>query len=55
VNVLVIRVLVFTLFYITCSVFLYCFFYVLICLVCTSVRTTETSENSIEVVIMGNL
>jgi len=45
VGVLEIRVLVFTVFFIVCTVFLYCLFYVyfiLICFVCTSVKTTAT-------------
>jgi len=45
VAVLVIGVLVFTVFCIVGTVFLYCFLYVyftLICSVCTSVRTTAT-------------
>ena len=47
VGVLVICVLVFTVFCIVCTVFLYCFFHVyfnLICIVCTSVRTTATES-----------
>ena len=45
VGVLVICALVFTVFCIVCTVFLYCFVYVyliLICFACTSVRTTAT-------------
>jgi hypothetical protein len=42
VGVLVICVLVFTLFCIVCSVFLYCFVYVYLFLFVTSVRTTAT-------------
>ena len=45
VDVLVIRVLVFTVFCIVCTVFLVLFrlcIFILICFVCTSVRTTAT-------------
>ena len=42
VGVLVICVLVFTVFCIVCTVFLYSFLRVLICFVCTRVRTTAT-------------
>ena len=42
VGVLVICVLVFTVFYIVCTVFLYCFFYVYLFLFVTSIRTTAT-------------
>ena len=42
VGVLVICVLVFTLFRIVCTVFLYCFVYVYLFLFVTSVRTTAT-------------
>ena len=47
VGVLIICILVFTVFCIVCTVFLYCFLYVysiFICLVCTSVRTTATGR-----------
>jgi hypothetical protein len=42
IDVLVICVLVFTVFCIVCTVFLYCFFYVYLLLFVTSVRTTAT-------------
>jgi hypothetical protein len=42
VGVLVICVLVFTVFCIVCTVFLYCFIYVYLFLFVTSVRTTAT-------------
>jgi hypothetical protein len=42
VSVLVIGVLVFTVFCIVCTVFLYCFFYVCLFLFLTSVGTTTT-------------
>jgi len=42
VGILVICVLVFTVFYIVCTVFLYCFVYVYLFLFVTSVRTTAT-------------
>ena len=42
VGVFVIRVPVFTVFCVVCTVFLYCFVYVYFCIVCTSVRTTAT-------------
>jgi hypothetical protein len=42
VGVLVICVLVFTVFCTVCTVFLYCFFYVYLALLVTSVRTTAT-------------
>jgi len=42
VGVLVICVLVFTVFYIVSTVFLYCFFYVYLLLFVTSVMTTAT-------------
>jgi len=41
-GVLVVRVLVFTVFCIVCTVFLYCFVYVYLFLFVTSVRTTAT-------------
>ena len=52
VGVLVICVLVFTVFCTVCTVFLYCFAYVYLFLLVTSVRTTATSENSIAVIII---
>ena len=42
VGVLVICVLVFTVFCIVCTVFLYCFIYICLFLLVTSVRTTAT-------------
>ena len=42
VGVSVIRVLVFTVFCIACTVFLYCFFYVYYLFVCNSVENTAT-------------
>ena len=51
-GVLVISVFVFIVFFIVCSVLLYCVVYVhfiLTCFVCTSVRTAATGEISIGV------